>query len=201
MNLKLIWLLLLLAVCPLRAADVYLGNKTVITTFHPTTNYILIIMGQGTNAVYRLVNPSNLVHGIELGGSTFSTVFVSNGVKRLRQLIPSTTTTQQIDVAAGPVAYYWTNMVTNVVLQFTNIFVASVSNSPIDFFFTGATNNGPNYTVTFTCPNPAGVDFRWGLYSASNGLTSVTVTNNARLGASLTAWDTNLVEVYYSPVR
>lgn len=133
--------------------------------------------------------------------SAFDNIIVTNAFNRIRSLVPSTTTTQQIDVATGPTAYYWTNMVTNVVCQLTNVWTASVSNRVLDFFFTGATNGGPNYTVTFNCPNPAGVIFRWGIFSATNGATSFTVTNNVRVGASLTIWDTNLVEAYFSPVR
>lgn len=135
------------------------------------------------------------------GAGSVSNLFITNGIGRARTLVPSTSLTVQIDVANGVSAYYWTNMVTNVVCQFTNMFVAGVTNRVIDFFFTGATNNGPNYTVTFTCPNPAGVDFRWGLFSVTNGATTFSVTNNTRFGASLTPWDTNVVEGYFSPVR
>lgn len=125
----------------------------------------------------------------------------TNVAGRLRQLITSTATTNQIDWANGPAAYYWTNMVTNVVLQVTNVWTAGVTNRSLDFFFQGATNNGPNFTVLVTCPNPAGVNLRWGWNSTTNGNADLTVTNNRRAGLVLTMWETNEVEAYWSPVR
>lgn len=119
----------------------------------------------------------------------------------LRTNFASTVRVNQIDIASKVRSYYWTNMVTNITLQLTNVFNLGPANRTIDFFFTGATNNGPNFTATFTCPAPGGVIFRWGLFSTTNGTTTFTVTNNAALGVSLTLWDTNLVEGYSSPVR
>jgi len=126
-------------------------------------------------------------------------LLATNAIGRLRSLVPSPNTTNQIDIANGPMAYYWTNMATNIVLQCTNVWTAGVTNRTIDFFFTG--HASLPFNVTFTCPNPAGVAFRWGFNSATNGLTSFTVTNGMAVGASLTFWETNLAEVYFSPVR
>lgn len=128
-------------------------------------------------------------------------ILATNAIGRLRSLVTSTATTNQIDIASGPQAYYWTNMVTNIVLQVTNVWTAGVTNRSIDFFFTGATNNGPTYTVTFDCPNPAGVNFRWGWNSATNGATSFSVTNSQRAAATLTMWETNVGEAFFSIVR
>jgi hypothetical protein len=133
--------------------------------------------------------------------ANFDSITVTNAFNRIRSLVPSTTLVKQIDFATGPTAYYWTNMVTNITLQITNTWVGSVSNRVIDFFFTGATNTGPNYTVTFSCPDPSGLIFRWGTYSVTNGANAFAVTNNSGAGVSLTLWDTNLIEAYYSPTR
>jgi|SRR6185436_19871301 len=101
----------------------------------------------------------------------------------------------------GPRYWFWTNMVTNVTVNLTNTWSATRTNRTLDFFFTGATNNGPNYTVTFQTLNPAGVVYRWGIFSLTNGATSFSVTNNGGAGASLTLWNTNLVEGYFSPTH
>jgi hypothetical protein len=126
-------------------------------------------------------------------------LLATNAIGRLRSLVPSLNTTNQIDIASGPTAYYWTNLATNIVLQATNVWTAGVTNRTLDFFFTGHATLP--FTVTFACPSPAGVAFRWGQNSATNGLTSFTVTNGLCVGATVTFWETNLAEAYFSHVR
>lgn len=106
-------------------------------------------------------------------------------------------TTQQIDYAYGPADYFWTKISTNMVFQFTNLWIAGISNRTINFYV-GGSDDGNNYTVTFVCPNPGGVTFKYGLNSLTNGATTVTVTNARAWAASATPWKSNLVEVYHS---
>lgn len=110
-------------------------------------------------------------------------------------LVPSTGTTNQIDPSIAN-SYRWTNMTTNVTIQLTNL----VADSELDFYFTGGTNTGPNYTVFFTVPNPAGVLIHWGGNSPTNGPTSFTVTNNQRMAAFVRTWletTTTNLEAYW----
>lgn len=131
--------------------------------------------------------------------ATFNTFIVTNGIDFAQSNMDSTITTNQLDFSTGPSDFSWTNMVTNVVCQFTNIWTGGVTNRKYNFFFEGATNNGPNYTVTFLVPNPDGVVFRWGAINPTNGASSFTVTNNHGASASLTLWNTNRIEAFYSP--
>src|SRR6185436_12077265 len=65
MKKKILWgalALVVLTVSLWAAAPTFLGGKAQVTTLHPTTNYILAIMGNSTSAVYRLINDSNLLH-------------------------------------------------------------------------------------------------------------------------------------------
>lgn len=114
-------------------------------------------------------------------------------------LITSTATTNQIDFTLQN-SYRWTNMATNIVLQLTNI----IEGAEIDYYFTGATNAGPDYTVFLTIPNPGGVNVRWGINSPTNGPTSFTVTNNARASLFTKVWldttSTN-IEAFWQPLR
>lgn len=129
----------------------------------------------------------------------FDTVLTTNGWFRLQTNL-STSVTQQVDYANGPSAYYLTKIATNRVFQFTNVWVAGVSNRVIDFFL-GGSDNAIDYTVTFLCPNPAGVVFQWGVNSVTNGPTTVTVTNGMALGVSITGWQSNTFEGYFSHVQ
>ncbi len=132
--------------------------------------------------------------------STFNTFLTTNGISTVQSNMTSTVTTNQIDVGAGPDHYYWTNMVTNVVCQLTNTWGAGVSNRTISMFFQGATNNGPNFTVTLLVPNPAGVTFYWGAYILTNGSITFTVTNNHATSTAFTPWRTNVIEGLYTPL-
>lgn len=125
----------------------------------------------------------------------FQTVITSNGWFRLQGTL-STAPTNQVDYL-GTNALYLNKITTNLVLQFTNLWTAGVSNKVIDLYI-GGSDNGINYTVTFTCPNPGGVVFKYGINSFTNGPTTVTVTNGRAWAASATAWQSNLVEVYFS---
>ena len=120
---------------------------------------------------------------------------VTGMVRRIPLLVSSANTTNQIDPSLQSF-YKWTNMVTNIVLQLTNLW----EGTELNFYFTGGTNAGPNYTVTFAVPNPAGVNIHWGANSPTNGATSFTVTNNTRVTAYLgTVYETTStnIEAYY----
>ncbi|SRR6266498_2891056 len=183
-------------------SNVYVTNlfsgKISVTNLYSTNIYVSNIYGQTIITTNLYV--SNIVAQtiVVSGGSTFDNITVTNGVNHVRSSVNSSSTTNQIDAARGPQYYYWTNMVTNVVLQVTNVFPLGITNRTLDFFFTGGSSD---YTVTFSCPNPGGVVFHWGQWSATNGATSFTVTNGHAAGAALTFWESNLVEGYFSPVR
>jgi len=183
------------------ASSLATSNATVLPLWYDINSTTLRFYGleQGSNVVLSSTSTSIVVNAST--PNTFDNIVLTNGVNHIRKQVNSTLTTNQINVATGPQYYFWTNMVTNVVLQITNTWSIGVTNRTLDFFFTGATNTGPNYTVTFTCPNPSGFVFRWGLYSITNGGTSFTITNNMAAGASITFWETNLAECYFSPVR
>jgi len=109
-------------------------------------------------------------------------VYIAGMYRKQALLVTSTALTAQIDGTLQN-SYRWTNMVTNITCQLTNI----VEGQEIDYYFTGGTNTGPNYTVSYTVPNPSGVLIHWG-DGITNGPTSFTVTNNTRVAAFTKAW-------------
>lgn len=54
-------LTLLLTASSTHAADSYFGAKPIVTTLHPTTNYLIAVLGNGSNAVVRIINPEELL--------------------------------------------------------------------------------------------------------------------------------------------
>lgn len=44
-------------------ADVYFGDKAAVTSLHPTTNFLISVLGSSSNAPVRLINTSNLLAG------------------------------------------------------------------------------------------------------------------------------------------
>lgn len=167
-------------------------NQTNFVNYTITTNLTVINEFITTN----ITVTGNLK---VVNSSFFNTEVVTNGISEIQSNADSTQTTNMFNFGLGTRWYYWTNMVTNVVVQLTNVWGGGVSNRTMNFFFTGATNGGPNYTVLFTVPNPAGVAFRWGVFNPTNGATSFTVTNNSTASAVLTLWNTNVIEAFYSP--
>lgn len=122
-------------------------------------------------------------------------VYIAGMYRKQALLIASTATTNQIDGTLQN-SYRWTNMVTNIVLQLTNV----VEGQEIDYWFTGSTNTGPNYTVLFTFPNGgSSLAFRWG-DGITNGAASFIVTNNTRVAAFTKVWlETSMtnIEAYF----
>lgn len=75
------YLLVLCALCvgPLRAADSYFGLKGATNAMESDTNYFLIVLGDGTNAVIRKVNPrqaKNILAGIGAVTNNFGGQFM-----------------------------------------------------------------------------------------------------------------------------
>lgn len=57
-----VWLgMALLGSASTQAADSYFGAKPIVTTLHPTTNYLVAVLGHGSNAVVRIINPEELL--------------------------------------------------------------------------------------------------------------------------------------------
>jgi len=42
------------------AADAYFGTKAAVTSLHATTNYFIVVLGDGTNSVIRKISPDSL---------------------------------------------------------------------------------------------------------------------------------------------
>ena len=184
--------LLLFGLVSAQAAIGVRTSEYTKTNALPPGGLINIAMPGNTNvAIYG----SNLV--------TYLQGINTNGISYVTYTTNSTSLTNIIDVTSGGSYYYLSNMVTNVVFNITNTMqLGNSTNKTLNFFFTGATNGGPNYTVTFACPSPSGFVFRWGINSATNGSSSTfTVTNNYAVGASLTFWASNFAECYYQTVR
>lgn len=153
-------------------------------------NVTVTTNGSAGVETYTVAANSTTIH------SEFDNILITNALNRIISRVASTVTTQQIDVVAGPSVYYWPLVNSNIVCQFTNMWTSQVSNRVIDFFFNGG---AADKTVTFVCPNPGGVAFRWGVFSVTNGATSFTITNGHTGSASTSPFDTNVIEGFYSP--
>lgn len=137
-----------------------------------------------------------------IGDATYTNVYTQNLIATntfgINYIPAATGTTQQVDVITAQNNWFLTNAVTNIVFQFTNVWTMGVSNRTFEFFFEGATNNGPTYTASFNCPNPGGVVFKWGGNSPTNGNSDVTIRAGQTASAYLKFWRSNLVEAYCS---
>jgi len=193
------------------ATNIYATNIFVDQSITVSNVYVTNIFGANarvTNLYATNIYATNLfvtnitVFSLLIGNPQFDTITLTNGDSHISSLISSTATSAQIDVARGPIYYYMTNMMTNIVLQLTNMFgIGDTTNRTLNFFFNGTTNNGPNYTVGFSCPNPGGVAIRWGVNSATNGNSDLILTNSKAASVSITLWRSNVVEGFLSQLR
>lgn len=167
-------------------ASLALTNGALIIGVRDTTVIPLRIGGFSSTTANLLSIESNSVPIVTVSSNgtlqASNGVFIAGGYRKQALLVTSTALTDQIDGTLQN-SYRWTNMVTNIVLQLTNI----IEGQEIDYYFTGGTNTGPNYTVSYTVPNPAGVWIHWG-DGITNGPTSFTVTNGTRVAAFTKAW-------------
>lgn len=156
----------------------------------PTNGLVLIAVPatNGTNGTNYSIWGSNLFSQILSG---------TNGITASNNYVTTTSLTNYINVLNSSTYFFWTNMVTNVVVNLTN--VASLTGArTLNFFFTGGISN---YTATFLFPNDATTTNRWGINSATNGGTGITVSNNHAVGVSMTLWNSNTVESYFQHLR
>ena len=76
-----------------RAADAFFGTKPAVSTLHDTTNYLVLVMGDGTNSLIRKINPSDLrtiIGGtIPAALSNFVTAGISAGATNAKAYVAS----------------------------------------------------------------------------------------------------------------
>lgn len=87
--------------------------------------------------------------------------------------------------------YYLQPMRGNITIYLTNL----VSGRSINLFLYGSTNASDNFTATFSTNNTVG-RLRWNIYSPTNGLNVVTVTNNLLMEFSLKALPNGEVSIH-----